>query len=266
MAPLHYKNRRERVPSTIYDHNYNFTMNIYKPMIDFLDEKKSGRSPKYPHLPFNNELGLEKYSSNNSVRVYSDREINKLKREAERAAKEQLPDFRSNIHRSAFSVIKRVDASRLCKHVAEDSVYERQHQRVKQHLRDYEATAKAESMELQKISNLFAEAKREEFSPSLKKAMRGKSALQIRNILLTDTNRQLELAAEEERRLMLDANKRIRSQSADGRYNRMYHVRFCDNSCTENLINKTVSTSFENVKRDIQEFTHKAEEVLNDTR
>nr|CAD7193729.1 unnamed protein product [Timema douglasi] len=69
----------QKPPTRLYEDNYGFGINFYQPMIDYLDAKQEKRTPKeYPHLPWSNERGLERYSSNKLVKAYSEKDLRRL--------------------------------------------------------------------------------------------------------------------------------------------------------------------------------------------
>lgn len=106
-------------PTHFYEDNYKFGINFYQPMIDYLNVKKVNkrREIDYPHLPWNNERGLEKYSKKN-VGSYSHQDLHKLVLETEEQAKYNLENVTIRKHRSNFGLNKSVSAASLSKHIA----------------------------------------------------------------------------------------------------------------------------------------------------
>ena len=106
-----------RPPSHLYEDNYSYVFNFYQPMIEYLDIKDKKLKPKeYPHLPWNNERGLDRYSSRNLVRSYTEQDIHKLAEKAEKQAKEDLKTFKL-AKRTNFSISKSASASLVTKHI-----------------------------------------------------------------------------------------------------------------------------------------------------
>nr|CAD7438488.1 unnamed protein product [Timema bartmani] len=69
----------QKPPTRLYEDNYGFGINFYQPMIDYLDAKEEKRTPKeYPHLPWSDERGLERYSSKKLVKAYSEKDLRRL--------------------------------------------------------------------------------------------------------------------------------------------------------------------------------------------
>lgn len=108
---------RQRPPTHLYEDNYGYAFNFYQPMIEYLDIKDKKLKPKeYPHLPWNNERGLDRYSSRNLVRSYTEQDIYKLAEKAEKQAKEDLKTFKI-AKRTNFSLSKSASASLVTKHI-----------------------------------------------------------------------------------------------------------------------------------------------------
>lgn len=108
---------RQRPHTHLYEDNYGYVFNFYQPMIEYLDIKDQKLKPKeYPHLPWNNERGLDRYSSRNIVRSYTEQDIHKLAEEAEQQAKEDLKTFKL-AKRTNFSISKSASASLVTKHI-----------------------------------------------------------------------------------------------------------------------------------------------------
>ena len=108
---------RQRPPTHLYEDNYGYAFNFYQPMIEYLDIKDKKLKPKeYPHLPWNNERGLDRYSSRNIVRSYTEQDIHKLAEKAEQQAKEDLKTFKL-AKRTNFSISKSASASLVTKHI-----------------------------------------------------------------------------------------------------------------------------------------------------
>lgn len=108
---------RQRPSTHLYEDNYSYVFNFYQPMLEYLDIKDKKLKPKeYPHLPWNNERGLDRYSSRNLVRSYTEQDIHKLAEKAEQQAKEDLKTFKL-AKRTNFSISKSASASLVTKHI-----------------------------------------------------------------------------------------------------------------------------------------------------
>lgn len=77
----------------VYDKNYQFGINYYQPMIDYMDKRNSGSSTKshYPHLPFSDERLLWE---DKPVQPYAKEDLARLAIDAEMQAKEHLNTFK----------------------------------------------------------------------------------------------------------------------------------------------------------------------------
>lgn len=123
MAPVKLPNYNKwnRPPTSVYEDNYGYGINFYQPMIDYITDKEQGVASKPPHLPWNNERGLEKYRFDKPVRVYSQEDVTRISREVSEQAKQDLNDFRV-AKRSPFSVAATAAAANVTKHVGVESV------------------------------------------------------------------------------------------------------------------------------------------------
>lgn len=90
-------------------------------MIDYISAKGQGIVSKPPHLPWNNERGLDKYRFDKPIRVYSAEDVSKISREVAEQAKRDLNTF-NVAKRSPFSVIQTAAAANVTKHVSSESV------------------------------------------------------------------------------------------------------------------------------------------------
>lgn len=108
-------------PTAIYENNYGFGINYYQPMIDYITAKKQGENVKPPHLPWNNERGLEKYRFDKPVKTYSEGDVVKLSQEIAEKAKNHLETYNIG-RRTPFSVIATAAATNITKHVGVKSV------------------------------------------------------------------------------------------------------------------------------------------------
>ncbi|CAG9138347.1 unnamed protein product, partial [Plutella xylostella] len=123
MAPVNVPcyNKWNRPPTSVYEDNYGYGINFYQPMIDYINAKEQGIHSKPPHLPWNNERGLEKYRFDKPIRAYSQEDVNRISHDISEQAKRDLNDFRV-AKRSAFSVVQTAAAANVSKHVGAESV------------------------------------------------------------------------------------------------------------------------------------------------
>lgn len=113
------KEHWHRPVTKFYSDNYGYAVNFYQPMIDYLDDKSEDKV--FPHLPFVNERGLDKYRPSNKIKHYTTQDLDNFALEAEFKAKEnlkyQIQDFKP-VKRAELLVIQaEVNSSQLRKHL-----------------------------------------------------------------------------------------------------------------------------------------------------
>lgn len=265
--------RRERlIPTQIWDANYSHAMHYYQPMIDYLDAKRRGRTPeRIPYLPYTEERGLSRFhTSHFAFRPYTAEEIATLSEEAVDKAQSYLPDYRFDIKRSVLSLTATADAARLKKHVPRDSVLDRYQRKLSQRSAQQQQRDIREKMAVCKRTQFFTELKGDDMSSDLKKAIRGKSAYQISNILLNESAKSR--ASEERSVSRVCRSSSVARQSSNRATS---EVRCIVRSSTVNMSDaseetsqqyKAVHHSVDNVRREIKNFAVKTQEFLHDTR
>jgi hypothetical protein len=258
---------RDRLPTAVYKENYGYAINYYQPMIDYIDTKKSSSTPpELPYLPLDSERCLTRYSVRKSIAPYSESDIKVLAKEAQATAKTQLLDFRSDIPRSHFSVIKTADAVRLAKHLKSDTVEDRQFQRNIEARRIARKIEREEGERMLKSVRQYDDARDGQLSKSLKTAIKGKSALQIRNILLADSQKNLR----QEEEYAASLKNQLYTSCKSGRAMsecRCSNLEWEDDLRLEKCMeDKQMSNSLSVVKQNLRSFTSKTEEFLHDAR
>lgn len=265
---------RFRRVGAAYEDNYGYTMNYYQPMIDYLDAKAQRLSVSPPHLPWTSERGLKQYRPSNTIRQYKTDDILRLSRSVAARADEILLDFRVK-KRSPFSVVKLVDASRVTKHIAPDSILERSRERSRRRQREFEEQVRQDTLKiLQRIRRM--ELDTVEMSQDFKRSLRGKSASAIAKALLSESSRNITQARKDEENLMSQtmvrsssrAGSRIRSSSPieGGRITtHTYHMELMDDRMVDKLDHR-VSSSLTNVKRQLSNLNAKTVEFYADSR
>ncbi|CAG9558818.1 unnamed protein product [Danaus chrysippus] len=192
MAPVKVPERQKwtKPPTAIYENNYGYGINFYQPMIDYIVAKKEGSDIKPPHLPWNNERGLDKYRYDRPVKNYSESDIRKLSHEVAERAKRDLNTF-SVGKRTPFSVIQTAAAANLTKHVATKSVSVRS-KKIKKDTVESLKYQNVEDTDLKKQLELYnKELNIESDLKGKAKIFRGKSAKAIAQTLLNETNKGL---------------------------------------------------------------------------
>lgn len=277
--------RRERlIPTQIYQNNYGHAMHYYQPMIDYLDTKSASAEqsplpdPRCPYLPYTEERGLNRYHTGYfHFRPYSDREVVRLSEAAIDTAERYLPDYRFDIKRSVLSVTATADAARLKKHVPADSVIDRYNRKVAVRNAQHAADDKRDRMALTKRTHFYGNLKDSDsdLSPELKKAIKGKSADQIKNILLNESRRTRESEERSLNQISSRFSSSVSRQAVGSRANS--EVRYIVKRSTSTVDvsqaaeeastqYKAVHTSVDNVRREIKNFAVKTQEFLHDTR
>lgn len=176
-------------------------------MIDYISDKGQGVATKPPHLPWNNERGLDKYRFDKPIRAYSEEDVSKISHEVAEQAKRDLNKF--NIaKRSAFSVVQTAAAANVTKHVgAESAVTKARKKKVDREKFKVERQKKRmdeieKELELyEKEVNVAAELK------GKAKMYRGKSAKAIAQTLLGESRRNV--AEDRLKKMDFDRSKRI---------------------------------------------------------
>lgn len=116
-----YVSKWHKPPTSVYEDNYGYGINFYQPMIDYIDEKEHGLKSKPPHLPWNNERGLEKYRFDKEIKPYSEADVSRISKDIAETAKRELNVYKV-CKRSPFSVVATAAAANVTKHVGAESV------------------------------------------------------------------------------------------------------------------------------------------------
>ncbi|XP_017841922.1 paramyosin, short form isoform X2 [Drosophila busckii] len=277
---LAYKQRSTRLrPGHTYEDNYGYTMNFYQPMLDYLDAKAKGLKVTQPHLPWNSERGLKQYRSSNTVRQYNADEIVRLSRTCAARADEILSSFRAQ-KRTPFSVQKLVDATRLTKHIEPDTVVERSRQRRRRRQEELEDLIKRDTLKiLQRIRKIEIDNEVDQMSDDFKRSIRGKSASAIAQMLLSESERNIQNAKKEEENFISQslvrssrAVSRVRSRSSSpyegsssGQLRaHAIHMELMDERLVDKLDHR-VSSSLHNVKRQLSTLNQRTVEFYADS-
>lgn len=274
---------------TTYEDNYGYTMNFYQPMLDYLDAKAKGLKVEQPHLPWNSERGLKQYRSSNTVRKYNADEILRLSRTCAARADEILLSFRAQ-KRTPFSVQKLVDATRVAKHLEPDTIIERSRQRRRRRQEELEDTIKRDTLKiLQRIRKIELDNEVDQMSDDFKRSIRGKSASAIAQALLSESERNIKTARQQEENYMSQAMvrssravSRVRTSRSTSPYeievlssgggggsgqlrSHTLHVELMDDRLVDKLDHR-VSSSLHNVKRQLSSLNQKTVEFYADSR
>lgn len=251
--------------SKIYDYTYGYSMNYYQPMIDYLEkrdmtEKSQRENLQLPHLPWTNERYIKEYDPKKPIKLYNPQEAKDLAIKSQKAALRNINNF--DVKRSYFSAIPTADATKLLRKLPKTScleaVYKKDVKKIIQDVKDLEMDAYYRYKEGERQ---LLEDEREYFPIELKRAIKGKSANQIRNILLADSLKKIQESRDQDARVFrqcyaMAQTKRAARSLSESRPKSLEH----GNAVALN------ANTLENVKKELNSFTSKTEEFLNDTR
>ncbi|CAG9840230.1 unnamed protein product [Diabrotica balteata] len=181
--------KKWRPQTSAYDYNYGVGINYYQPMVDFIEEKGRGRKVNFPDMPWSDELGLEQFDPL-KIKSYSQQDLTRISRETEASAKSKLRDFKSSAS-SSFVLQKSVSAATITQKVKTET------RKKKSILRDIK---KIKDRMYDDLEFLSADKDREierELRAS-QKFLRGRSAKQIEQQLLSQSNKAIAEGVEED--------------------------------------------------------------------
>lgn len=184
-------NKWNRPPTSIYEDNYGYGINFYQPMIDYISAKDQGIATQPPHLPWNNERGLEKYRFDKPIQTYTEADVTRLSHEAADQAKRDLNTF-SIARRSPFSVIATADAANVVKHIETESLTSKTRKKKDERNKYKIERQKKRIIEINKELDLYDKEKNVGAELRGKAKMyRGKSAKAIAQTLLEESRRNV---------------------------------------------------------------------------
>uniref|UniRef100_A0A6P7H5U9 Paramyosin, short form-like n=1 Tax=Diabrotica virgifera virgifera TaxID=50390 RepID=A0A6P7H5U9_DIAVI len=181
--------KKWRPQTSAYDYNYGVGINYYQPMVDFIEEKGRGRKVNFPDMPWSDELGLDQFDPL-KIKLYSQQDLTRISRETEASAKSKLRDFKSSAS-SSFVLQKSVSAATITQKVKTET------KKKKSILRDIK---KIKDRMYDDLEFLSADKDREierELRAS-QKFLRGRSAKQIEQQLLSQSNKAIAEGVEED--------------------------------------------------------------------
>lgn len=261
MALLH---RRDKIPTTIDEDNYGYTINSKQPMKDYLDAKRKGENPQYPHLPWSNERALKKYWPSNKVPNYTNNSDGKnYSKELFKSAKHSDRNF------DEYKVIKRAStlsaadsalAARL--NVQISSVEEKLIRKIQ----DREDQRRIASImnDIEGIKARFNADKDVHISSSLKKSIRGKTATQITAALLAESSKNMRQSKQEEE-MQINCIRQSRGVSESRVVKRTTHIEFIDDRMLDQL-DQSMSSSLYDVKNQLRNFNQRSEDLYHNSR
>lgn len=268
----------ERLPPTIFADNYGYTINYYQPMIDYLDAKRRGEHPAYPHLPLTNERCLPAYSSQKHIPAYSRDELRAHSKDILDKARQREVEFdaykirgkRSTVDTTLGQVRGTRAAQQLHLPSIEERIIRRQEERATtrrcQQIMDTTTRIKG------RYNKVDDEVK---LSDTLRSAIRGKTATQITAALLADSENNIRVSRQAEssdisRALMQCSRSGAQSSSSTtttttsgGRriVKRIVNVELDDDGLLENL-----DGSLQDVKKQLCTFNRRNVDLQQSTR
>lgn len=266
-AKVEYKPGHPR--SKIYDYTYGYSFGYYQPMIDYLDQRDCADDSEkskiqLPHLPWTNERYIKEYDPKNPIKLYNPKEAQRIAEKSQAGALKNINNF--DVKRSYFGAIPTADATHLIKKLpktsALEAVYRKDVRKIIQDVKDLEMDAYYRYKDGERR---LLEDEREHFPIELKRALKGKSANQIRNILLADSNKKIQDASDNDARVfrqcyaMAQTKRAARSLSES-------RPKTYETANVMNTVNQNVSNTLANVKKELNSFTNQTEAYLNDTR
>lgn len=233
----------QKPPTSIYERNYGYGMNFYQPMIDYLDNKKVKEKVDYPHLPYTNERGLDKYSPRNVIKSYSQADLQRFTSEAQSKPLDEFSRLRIN-RDSKYSLQKTVSAAAVERVRVEAVVKKSKKKKSKSqkestttmHQYDYDPDAdKQAEWALRKI----------------KKFLRGKSAYAIEQMLLKESAANISDTSMNDRQsFQSSGTQRFRVHETSA------HAKMMDSRMTEQL-NRSFMEPLDNLRVDLKGFDRK---------
>lgn len=251
--------------SRIYDYTYGYSMNYYQPMIDYLDKRDSSENSanenlQLPHLPWTNERYIKEYDPKNPIKVYDSDKVNEIAKKSQKAALKNINNF--SVKHSYFSAIPTADATKLLKNLPKQSALEKVYRKdVKQIIEDIKDLEMDAYYRYKEGERQLLESDRENMSVELKRAIKGKSANQIRNILLAESMKNIHEKSDKDAQPFMQCYKNIQKKKAVRSLSETRPSRF-----EQFNDGPQISTALENVKKELSSFTNKTEDFLNDTR
>lgn len=244
--------------SRIYEYTYGYSMNYYQPMIDYLDKRDSGISREdleLPHLPWTNERYIEKYEPKKPIKSYDSAASDEMAKKSQKGALKNINNF--DVKRSYFGALPTADATKLMRKLpkksALEAVYRKDVGKIIQDVKDLEVDAYYRYKDGER---LLLEEENETFPTDLRRAIKGKTANQIGNILLANSAKNVREAKEQDACNFRQSHPFARTRRA-GRDSSLDN----EKSHLEDKLE-----ALEAAKKEFSSFTNKTENYLHDTR
>nr|CAI5819186.1 unnamed protein product [Callosobruchus analis] len=180
-----------RPQTKTFEYNYGYGSSFYQPMLDYLEDRDSGKKVEIPHMPWTNELGLEQFDPM-KIKSYSEDELERISRKVEKSAQNKLRDYKSSAS-SSFVLNQSVSAATITHKVKTIT------KKKKAIVKEIDKLKSRMHEDLEGYNpNKDKEIEKELFSSQ--KYLKGKSAKAIENQLLTQSNKVIAEGLEENMR------------------------------------------------------------------
>lgn len=258
-------NRRDdnKIPATIYVDNYGYTINRHQLTKDQLDAKRNDENPQYPHLSWSNERASTKhwpsrsevpnYCTNSDANKYSNSDDNKV-----------ISKRSSSFLSAATTTTKRASAfdSRLHQHIKLPSVEEK----IIRKIQDREDQRRVASImdNIEEMKARFNADKDVQLSSSLKCSIRGKTASQITQALLAESEKNIRQSKNHEE-IRINRTRQSRGISESRIVKRTTRIEFIDDRMLDQL-DQSMSSSLYDVKKQLQNFNQRSEDLYHNSR
>lgn len=255
--------------SKIYDYTYGYSMNYYQPMIDYLDRRDSTkdsekRNLQLPHLPWTNERYIQEFEPKKPIKLHNAERTNEIAIKSQNGARRNINNF--DVKRSYFGAVATADATKLLRKLpktsALDAVYKRD---LGQTIQDIEDLEMETYYRYKEGERQMLEQEREFFPDGLKRSIKGKSANQIRNILVADSMRNIQEQSDSDARILRECYATARTRRAARSLSESGPRNFDDRNVSD-IVQGKFSNSLQTMKKDINSYTDRTEQFLNDTR
>lgn len=269
---------KQRPTPTTVANNYDYTINYYKPMIDYLNAKRRGEHPSYPHLPLNSERSLPAYSSRDATykNATLQNDLKSYSREIIAKARQREIDFEAQHHircptpatrdpRTSNQLLGTRAAQRLHLPSAEERIIRRQEER---------NTVRRchQIMDRVATSNLrYNKSRRDgddnvELSGTLKSAIRGKTATQITAALLADSENNIRVSRQRDVNMATSSSSRSVTTTNSSKGNMRVVRRTINVDLDDDGILEQLDGTLLDVKKQLCGFNQRHEDMQQSTR
>lgn len=248
--------------TSAYDYNYGIGINYYQPMVDYIEEKSRGRKVDFPHLPWTDELGLDQFDPM-KIKSYSQEDLSRVSRKTEASAKSRLRDLKSSAS-SSFVLQKSVSAASIT-----EKVLKRESRKKKSLVRDINKI-KGKMYDDLEVFNPDKDREIERELKASQKFLRGRSANQIKQQLLSASNKTIAEGVEEDfNRKMQSSFVSSASSKASNQFRKKVtirsHVQMMDERIQSQL-EESFKEPLDNLSTELRDFDRRSSHFYHDKR